>query len=94
MSTEELAIPLQWEDAGTDEPGDQNADSQLTDPATGATYMYWSLGPGRCDGTWNVELIGRDESGDEVPAAGIALDSCETEAEAKAAAQAYEKANS
>lgn len=49
------AVPaLIWEDAGTDEPGDQNADS-TTRVAPGATSAYYSLGP-TATGEWGLEL--------------------------------------
>ena len=75
---------LTWEQAGTDEPGDQNADTQLL------PHGYWSLGPnGPTD--WGVELIENDKDGAEVAAGGIHLGHFPTEAAAKQAADEYEQ---
>lgn len=75
---------LTWEAADSDEPGDQNADSELVD------HGYWSLGPAR-DG-WGVELIEQDEELEEIfGGAGIHLGYFTFEDEAKTAANEYEE---
>jgi hypothetical protein len=74
-------MTLTWHDAGTDEPGDQNADSTLV------AHGYWSLGP-EVDGRWVVELIEQNEDLEEV--GGAHLGYFDTEGAAKDAAQAYE----
>lgn len=79
-------MKLDWEDAGTDEPGDQNASSERV------AHGYWSLGPTH-DGQWGVELIEQDELLQEIPSGGIHLGGFPTEGEAKAAAQRYEDQN-
>lgn len=77
-------LQLKWETAATDEPGDQNADTNLVD------HGYWSLGPA-ADGAWSVELIEQEaETLIEIPTGGVDLGSFPSEAEAKAAAQAVE----
>lgn len=74
---------LTWEDAGTGEPGDQNSwDSAVP-------HAVWSLGPND-DGRWGVELIVRDEDGDEVTGDGVHLGSFPTEQAAKDAAETHE----
>lgn len=76
---------LIWQDAGTDERGDQNADSFL------AARSYWAIGPAQA-GRWSCELIERDAQGDEVPTGGVYLGSHFTsEDAAKNAAQTYEE---
>lgn len=75
-------MKLDWEDAGTDEPGDQNASSERV------AHGYWSLGPNGQG--WSVELIEQDEDLVEISSGGIHLGHFPTEGEAKAAAQAYE----
>jgi hypothetical protein len=77
---------LRWQSAGTDEPGDEFADSAITDPT--CTSMYWSLGPA-ASGMWGVELIGVDE-GDERQLTGVHLGHYSSAADAKTAAQGYE----
>jgi hypothetical protein len=73
---------LQWESAGTDDPGDQNAESQL------GPHAYWSIGP-TFDSAWSVELIQRDDDLQEI--GGLTLQRQPTEQDAKAAAQAAER---
>jgi hypothetical protein len=78
---------LVWESAGTDEPGDQAADSRIVDP--GCTSMYYLLGP---EGArrWGVELIGVNHA-EEVPGSVTDLGNQHpTEADAKNVAHAYE----
>ncbi|HEX6685548.1 MAG TPA: hypothetical protein VF062_22425 [Candidatus Limnocylindrales bacterium] len=77
--------PLEWEDAGTDEPGDQNADSRLY------RYAYWSIGPDGSADRWSVELISRDEDMNEKENESVHLGHFDTEEQAKAAAQEYER---
>lgn len=74
---------LEWESAGTDEPGDQNASTRAL------PHGYWSLGPTN-DGEWGVELIELDDQLQEVQSGGVHLGHFDSEAEAKAAAEEYE----
>lgn len=74
---------LRWESAGTDEPGDQNADSRRGE------HAYWSLGP-MLDDRWSVELIVRDDDLNELPGDGVHLGHFGSEDAAKEAAQARE----
>lgn len=79
---------LRWESAGTDEPGDQNADS-IRRAAQGCTSAYYSLGP-HLAGKWAVEII-QIRHGEEMESAGEGLgQDFPSEDAAKAAAQAYE----
>lgn len=65
MTDPNTAGILNWEDAGTEEPGDQNANS-VYEPRG-----FWSLGP---DGDqWSVVLIVRDDDLNELPGEGISL---------------------
>jgi len=75
---------LVWEPAGTDEPGDQNADTRLI------PHGYWALGPNDIT-DWTVELIETDEHGNEIPTGGIHLGHYPSEGTAKTAAAAYER---
>lgn len=82
---------LVWESAGTDEPGDQHADS-ARQVAENATSAYYSLGP--CllypDGTeevWEVELV-QVRHGCEIGT--TSLGAHPDEAAAKEAAQRHE----
>jgi hypothetical protein len=74
---------LVWESAETDEPGDQNADTERV------AHGYWSLGPTH-DGQWGVELIEQDENLVEIPSGGIHLGYFPSDSSAKAAAQLFE----
>ena len=56
---------IEWHDAGTEEPGDQNASTDVV------PHGYWSLGPS--ESGWAVELIALDEGGEEDPSASISL---------------------
>lgn len=66
---------LAWESAGTDEPGDQNADS-VHRVAPEATSAYYSLGPGPAapgegvEEWWELELI-QVNNGEEVGTVGL-----------------------
>lgn len=80
------ALELAWESAGTDEPGDQNADSEH------GPHAFWSLGP-ESNGEWRVGLTVRDEALMEVDSDCIDLGAFATEAAAKAAAAEWEAAH-
>jgi hypothetical protein len=80
------APALVWESAGTCEPRDQNASSDL------APHSWWSLGPNGNE-TWSVELIVCDDTLTEIPTEGVSLGRFDTEQAAKDAAEAYERAN-
>jgi hypothetical protein len=75
---------LQWETAGTYDPGDQLARS-----TTRVAHGIWSLGPAQ-SGNWSVKLIEIDIYGNEITSGGIDLGEYPSENEAKAAAQHYE----
>ncbi len=75
---------LRWESAGTDEPGDQNADSRH------GPHAFWSLGPGT-GGRWVVDLVQRDEDLDEIPGQSRQLGEYPSEQHAKAAAEEAER---
>jgi hypothetical protein len=83
---------LTWESAGTDEPGDQHADSTRR-VGPGSTSAYYSLGPPFAtpsaeDGErWSVELIQVSHS-DEIDT--TSLGTHPDEPTAKAAAQQHE----
>lgn len=75
---------LRWEDGGTDNPGDQNADSGQR-VAAEATSAYYSLGP---DGDgWAVELI-QSYAGE--PTSSLHLGRHPDEQSARERAQRYE----
>ncbi len=78
-------IPLTWESAGTDEPGDQNADSRHLIP--GATSAYYSIGP-YGDGCWSLELI-QMRDGEEIFC--LYWGPRGNEADAKATAEQFER---
>jgi hypothetical protein len=73
---------LVWQSAGTDNPGDQTADTDRTD------HGYWSLGPSVH--LWAVELIVQGSDLEELPAECVHLGHYETESAAKVAAAEYE----
>lgn len=75
-------LTLVWTDAGNDEPGDQNADTELDE------HGYWSLGPDGTNGEWAVELIKRDVYLTETGS--VQLGRFPSEEAAKAAAALYE----
>jgi hypothetical protein len=75
---------LVWESALTDEPGDQNADSNLGD------HAYWSLSPNSGQ-RWSVELITRTDELTET-SDGFHLGEFASERKAKHAAQTREDA--
>lgn len=78
---------LEWESAGNDEPGDQNADS-YTRVLPDSTSAYYSLGPTDNRG-WSLELI-QVRHGEEVLAETFGR--FDSEEAAKARAQAWEDA--
>lgn len=76
-------MELAWESAGTDDPGDQNADSDH------GPHSFWSLG--RDGDGWSVELIVRGDDLEELPADGLGLGRFRSEVLAKRAAQSAER---
>lgn len=87
MNAADLFQLLVWESAGTDEPGDQNADSSIV--PDGCTSSYYSLGP-EAEGRWSLELIAVS-NGDEISGAGVEFGSFASEVDAKAAAERHEE---
>lgn len=88
-----MSMPLKWERSASWDPERDPASHGDQDASSGrVAHGYWSLsadcGPDR--DMWGVELIEQDEQLDEVEGGGIDLGHFVTEAEAKAAAQAYE----
>lgn len=75
-------VTLLWEDAGTDEPGDQNSWNSRV------PHAIWTVGPSHPAGMWSVTLILKDEHGDELDSIRLADQSSEDAA--KAIAQEYE----
>lgn len=77
-------MSLRWESAGTDEPGDQNADSRRLNP--GCTSAYYSMGP---DGPrWHIDLR-QVRDGEHV--SDFCLGEFGAEGIAKAAAERFER---
>lgn len=84
------AAPLSWESAGTDEPGDQLADSRIVPDGPGS-FAYYAVGPNEPGRGWSLELAYFSPVDGDV--GGVLFGAHESADHAKARAQIHEDAN-